>query len=211
MLQNFPPSSRLMVGELWPGGGHHIMASWWHGRGCHQAWWPLRLRADHTSASWHCTSAWVITLVSPVTQHHHTLHSSLALRCLSPQSKVSPRNIRQQFSGPLLSDRAGNYKMLSILWHSILHYSCIHALVRKTISSFMIHFHYNLQLVETLLSRPDYLFVLCDLRGVAPCAVHCSPPRVGATWWAPVSLELTFRHSFSFNCTSQPKWIKHKP
>ena len=107
------PSAWLMVAELWPAClGHCIMARLVTSGGGVTMWWPLVMIHQPRDT-------WVA--ITPLMQHDHTP------TFLTPHHKSLPRNIRQQFFRPLLSDKAGNHKMLSIFWHSqlCLCYSCI--------------------------------------------------------------------------------------
>ena len=95
--------------------GHCIMVTLWRGR-------PMVTTVGMMIHQWHVTSLWVV--ITPpwcniITLPPHSSHQHLT-------GQVSPRNIRQQFFRPLLSDKAGNYKMLSIFGHSQLRLLFLH-------------------------------------------------------------------------------------
>ena len=104
LLQSFPPA---LTDHYWP--GHCIMVTLWRGRPM------LTTGDDDTSVTCH---EWSLPRDAISSHSHHIPHTSTG--------QVSPRNIRQQFLRPLLSDRAGNYKMLSIFWHSQLRLLFLH-------------------------------------------------------------------------------------
>ena len=109
----FSPGAWLMVAELWPAClGHCIMARLVTSGGGVTMWWPLGMIHQPRDT-------WVA--ITPLMQYDHTP------TFLTLHHKSLPRNIRQQLFRPLLSDKAGNHKMLSIFWHSqlCLCYSCI--------------------------------------------------------------------------------------
>ena len=135
---------------------------------------------DDTSVTCHVTLSGDHSPCDAISSHsHHIPHTS------SSQAKSLPEIFASNSSDHCCLTRLGITKCFKFFDIPAIAFVILALAVKITTlysclkGCYDSHFHYNLQLLETMLSRPAYLFVLYDLRGVAPpCSVQFTSRRV---------------------------------